>query len=397
MTILVLNQYFPPDRAATAILLGQLSKDLSKKHDVSVICGSPTYSPENSKTDIHMKMKILRIPLIPLSRSNLMVRVLNYFLFLTGALFRALLEPKHDLVMCWTDPPIVGAIGCILKMTKGSNLLFVSQDVHPEAAIAMKQLRNPLMAKILKTVSQFILKTSDSIVALGADMKKKLLAKGCEIHKLHIIPNWQDLKALQPDTGLSFRKALGIDPSTFIVMHSGNIGFSQDFETLLQAAQMTLNEKYIQYLVVGDGGKEREVVQFIQNSKLVNVRHLPYQPNSQLSQSLSAANLHYVSLLPEITGYIVPSKVYGILAVARPMIANVLDECEVASIIREAGCGILVERDAKKLAEEIKAASQNPQKIIQMGTSGRKWLEKHSSREIATQKYDQLILSLHTC
>src|SRR5258706_2691582 len=90
MKILIVNQYFPPDRAATAQLLGQLAIDLSKVESVhvTVICGTPTYAPEGSSFSPDQtsdSLRIRRIPLLPFSRSLLFVRILNYALFLLVA------------------------------------------------------------------------------------------------------------------------------------------------------------------------------------------------------------------------------------------------------------------------------------------------------------------------
>jgi len=393
--ILVLNQYFPPDRSATSQLLGQLVQNLDQHHEVTVICGAPTYDPDASLVQKGMTIKIHRTPLIKISRAFLPIRIINYLLFLTGAVIRALLTPKHDVVMCWTDPPLVGLIGAFVKAVKGSKLLFVSQDVYPEVAIGMGKMNDPFSKLILQTTSRIILKMSDVVVSIGKDMKNRLVAKGCPEYLIHVIPNWQDLEHLQPPQTNLFRETHQISKDVFIVMHSGNIGFSQDFETLLNVAKIT-KDKNILYLIIGDGGRKLEIANTIQSKSLENVKMLPYQPTSLLAQSLSAADLHYVSLIPELTGCVMPSKVYGILAVEKPFITNVTPDCDIAEIAKVSEAGIVGSSDSKMLAEQIIQASNNPEKLKEMGKKGRNWILKNSGRDKSINKYLRTFEKLST-
>jgi len=393
MQILIINQYFPPDRSATAILLGQLAEDLSKTYQVTVICGSPTYAPEQF-TEKPTQLNIIRIPLIKLPRSNLFIRIFNYFIFVFGATFQALFRFAPSIVVCWTDPPIIGLIGALLKLLNKSSFVFVSQDVYPEIAIAAKKMNNPISLRLLKFASQTILKIADAVVVVGRDMEEILVAKGCLKKKLYIIQNWQDLESLKPCTTKTFRQTHQIPEHTFVVMHSGNIGYSQDIKSLLKTAELTKNEKDILYLIVGDGSQKSKLVQWVQYHQLSNVRILPYQPSSVLSESLSAADLHYVSLKPALTGYIVPSKIYGILSVARPILANVSLQSEIAYIVQKADCGILSSSDPMILSKHIIEMSRSRDQLKKWGNSGRQWIETNGGRKKALQAYQSLLTSL---
>ncbi|HLG19333.1 MAG TPA: glycosyltransferase family 4 protein [Bdellovibrionota bacterium] len=394
MKILVINQYFPPDRAATALLLGQLTADLSRSENMTVVCAQPTYNPDSRISENLSRVQMMRIPMLPFSRSNLFVRVINYFLFLFGAVFRTMFLPRHDILLCWTDPPLVGLIGALVSAVKGGTFVFVSQDVYPEIAAAVGKMSDPISRSILRWASSIILNRAAAVVAVGEDMKKRLAAKGCPFRKIHVIPNWQDLEALKPTDPTIFRKANGIPESAFVVMHSGNIGFSQDLETLLAAAQATRDEPDIQFVIVGDGARKNHFEAQAKRMELGNVRFLPYQPGDHLAESLSAADLHYVSLDPKLTGYIVPSKIYGILAVARPVLANVQPGSEVDRIVRSAGCGVVCPPDADEIAKAIRQLRADPHNLKRIGQKGREWIEENGGRKRATERYHALLAAL---
>lgn len=394
MKVLIINQYYPPDRAATAILLGQLVEDLAKHHKVTVICGMPTYAPEEQSPSTPSLEKIIRIPLFKVSRANFLIRLFNYLLYLLGAGIRAITLPRFDVVICWTDPPIIGLLGALLKHLKSSKFIFVSQDVYPEVAQAVGKMNNFASIWLLQRISQIILKSSAVVIAVGRDMKEKLLKKGVPIDRIQVIPNWQDLDHLKPSSGLGFREVQRIDPDLFVVMHSGNIGLSQDFDTLLKTAHLIRDQKNILFMLIGDGARKNNVLQKIEELNLTNVRWVPYQPKSTLDQSLSAGNLHYVSLLPPLTGYIVPSKVYGILAVGRPILANVSPESEIAHVVRDSKSGVISKPDPKNLSQLILDLSQNPARIEEMGKRGRTWVEMQGGRKKAISSYLSLIKSL---
>ncbi len=394
MRVLFINQYYPPDQAATAQLLGQLTEDLAHKAQVSVICGRPTYAPDFNRAESETIHRVIRLPLLPLSRSRILARLFNYLFFLVGASIRALFFPRPDLVCCWTDPPLVGLIGVLLKRMRGCRFVFVSQDVYPEVALAAGKMDDFFSVRLLRWVSRQILGNADAVVSVGEDMKERLISKGCEQEKIRVIPNWPDFDQLFPSSRSEFRRSLGISEDAFVVMHSGNIGYSQDLDALVEAAEITRDESHIQYVVVGDGGRKHQLQETVQERSLTNIHMLPYQPNSRLRFSLSAADLHYVSLLPSFKGVIVPSKVYGILAVGCPILAKVPSGSDTERIVNEAECGWLINQEGDSLGNTVRRLSREPKSLKEKGENGHRWVLAHSGRKRAIDDYWSLIQSL---
>jgi len=175
-------------------------------------------------------------------------------------------------------------------------------------------------------------------------------------------------------------------------MHSGNVGLSQDLDTLLDAAAILQDEPVV-FVIVGDGASKSRLEQRGVDLGLMNLRFLPYQDKGDLSESLGAADVHIVTLKRGLAGYIVPSKVYGILAAGKPFIAAVDDWSEPALIIREHACGLRIEPgDPDALAKAVLELRDHTD-TAQMGARARSALEERFDRGIAVARYLELLES----
>jgi glycosyltransferase involved in cell wall biosynthesis len=285
---------------------------------------------------------------------------------------------------------LIGLIGGILSKIKTAKFIFVSQDVYPDVLVASNQVNFTPVRYLLKWIMKCIYGFADQIVVIGEDMKKLLAQKGVPIFKIQTIRNWQDTNKIHPDSTGSFRKEMGIPDSTFLILHSGNIGYSQDFKTLFVAAKKLQNQRDIQFLLIGDGARLKN----LRKIAPPNIRFLPYQPEDKLSSSLSSADLHYVSLIPSFLGCIVPSKIYGILAAGKPMILVAPEESDVTQIAKESLSGVFCKPDGEEVVSTIQELKNNRERLTQMGKFGLDWMLKNGTREQATSKYKTLLQEL---
>ena len=177
-------------------------------------------------------------------------------------------------------------------------------------------------------------------------------------------------------------------------MHSGNIGLSQSLETLVHAAARLREYPDLQVVFVGEGIKKAGLIDLAHTLGLDNVRFLPYQPVEKLKESFAAADVFVVSLKVGMAGYIVPSKLYGILAAGRPYVAAVEDASEVTGITRKHDCGLLASPgDPGDLAEKILVLYRDRARVRQLGANARAAaLEFDRPRQI--QKYHELFCKL---
>jgi glycosyltransferase involved in cell wall biosynthesis len=222
-------------------------------------------------------------------------------------------------------------------------------------------------------VNQFLVRRAACNVALGETMRQRLIeGKGAPPDRTTIIANWADTSAIVPGPKRNtFSEAHGL-VDRFVVMHSGNIGLSQNLETLVEAAALLRDVPDIQVVFVGDGVRKADLQAQARALELTNVTFLPFTPRERLSESFATADVFVISLQRGLAGYIVPSKLYGILAAGRPFVAAVEDECEVASIVRTQQCGRLAgPGNARDLADQILAFHADRAMAERLGANAR--------------------------
>jgi glycosyltransferase involved in cell wall biosynthesis len=321
----------------------------------------------------HGGVRILRANGTRFSPRRFAGRAANYLSYFASAAVASLSIARHDVVVALTDPPIIGLLGLWTARRTGAKFVFLCEDIFPEVAALVEDFKNPLVNRALDRINRYLIARADAIVALGPRMQRRLVEeKGADPSRITVIHNWADCGAIQPaDKDNAFSRAHGL-VDRFVVMHSGNVGLSQNLDVVLDAADRLRGRDDLVFAIVGDGSKRRVLEAEAARRGLANVRFLPYQPKALLDQSFAAADLFLVSLKPGLEGYIVPSKIYGILAAGRPFIAAVDPSCEVAAIARDARCGVVVTPgDAAALASSVLALYEDRAETAAMGRRAR--------------------------
>jgi len=393
--ILVIQQHFYPEIAATGQLLLDLCEDLVKAgYKVKVITGNPTEIPQEIqrrnilRKENYKGIEIFRLKNTTFNKYRMAGRVLNYLSFHFLVFFRALFSEKPDLVFVLSTPPFISFYGIMLKIFKGSKVIYNVQDLFPDLAVELEKLKNRQFIGFLKKLSELIVRKVDRVVVVGEYMEKRIreeLLGGMRTRTItsandHIITihNWTDgnkIKVLENKEAENnyLKKEWGLE-GKFIVLYSGNIGYLHEFDTVIAAAESLAEEgtKEIVFVFIGEGIKKRYIEEKVREKGLDSILFFPYQPRKMLIYSLGLADVSLVTLKKGFEGMVVPSKIYGILASGRPVIAVVGGESEIVEIIREG-----YYKDREKCRED--------------GLSGRRYFEKNFDRKIATRKYIEVI------
>lgn len=403
MRILVLNQYFHPDASATSQLLTELCEDLAEHHDVFVVTGRPSYNAVEEtgsqglvSKERHGRVRVARVWSTTFDRADMLRRLTNYATYLLSSVVGAFTVRRPDVVIALTDPPPVGLIGAFVARVRGVPFVLVAKDIFPDVAIELKVLRNPALIRVLERVKTVLFRSADRVVSIGRDMDRRIEALGVPRDRIVTIHDWSDGAAVRPLASAStLRTEMGWD-DRFVVMHSGNVGLSQDLETVLDAAALLRDEKDVVFAIVGEGASKEGLQRLAEREGLENVTFLPYQPKTSLAESLGAADVHLVGLRRGLAGAIVPSKVYGILAAGRPFIAAVEHGSEPALIVEEEGCGVRVEPgDPEALANALVGLRDDPDRREAMGRRARQALEARFDRPISTGAYRGMLEDIH--
>jgi colanic acid biosynthesis glycosyl transferase WcaI len=394
--LLVFNQYYWPGVEATAHLLSELCEALAEDYDVTVVTGRlagyesvPDYERRNG-------VAIVRVHSTSYDRSPLHRRAINYFTYVARALRRGLFAvPRPDLVLSMTDPPMVGDVALLVAKRFRAPLVVISQDVFPEIAVELGRLKNPILVRLLDILTRIYLRRADGIVAIGERMKERLATKGVPRPRITVIPNWVDTKAITPQQRTNdWAREHGL-VGRFVVMHSGNVGHAQDLDTLIHATTHVRELDNLSVVLVGTGARYADYVALATRLEADKVLFLPYQPREVLPESLSSADVHFVGLARGLAGYVVPSRLYGILAAGRPVIAAVDDDSEKAQVVREVGCGIVIPPGRPDLlAATLRDLAAGNHDLEEMGRRGRAYVEAEADREIAVERYRRLLASL---
>lgn len=400
MNVCFFNRSYWPDQAATGQLLTELAEDLVNRHGctVSVVAGRALHAPADGQRTRRMfdretrnGVTILRANGTRFSPVRFAGRATNYVSYFTSAALAGFAIGRPDVVVSLTDPPIVGLAARAAARRSGARFVFLCEDVFPEVASLLEDFHSKAVNRTLDHINRSLLRSADATVALGERMRRRLVEeKGAPASRVQVIHNWADCEAIVPGSkDNSFSRAHGL-ADRFVVMHSGNVGLSQNLDLLIEAAARLQSKEKLVVVIVGDGARRPALEREVERRGLANVRFLPYTPKDRLHGSFASADAFVVSLKAGIEGYIVPSKVYGILAAGRPFVAAVDESCEVAAIARDHACGVLAQpNDPDSLAASIVSLYDNPREAQAMGERARR-AALQFDRRVAVQAYYDL-------
>jgi colanic acid biosynthesis glycosyl transferase WcaI len=394
--ILFINQYYWPDHASTAQHLTDLAESFaSRGYDCHVLASQGRYQPGEPRPlayEVREGVHIHRVPATSLGRRGTWARMTDYLSFYAGAMVRALLLPRFDVVVTLTTPPIIGLVGTVLARLKKSRHVYWSMDLHPDASLALGRMSpKSLLGRSMSWLSGFVYRQADRVVALGPYMADRISLKGVASERIATIPVWSERDEIYPTPRDSnpFRKALGLERA-FVAMYSGNLGLAHSFDEFIEVARRLRDRTDIVFLFVGGGPRIAEVKAARDRDDLANIRFLDYVPRSQLQASLGIADVHLISMLPEMTGIVVPGKLYGVMASGRPALFVGPEHCESADTIRDAGCGMTVTPgDTEGLLAALLRLVSDPNLARRMGEKGRSaFLVAHDRKLCCAQWHD---------
>jgi glycosyltransferase involved in cell wall biosynthesis len=393
------NRSYWPDMGATGQLLTELAEGLAADygHDVSVVTApvaSATHPRHRFKPvwrEERNGVRIYRAAGTHFLHGDLAGRIANYLTYFASACAAGLWVRKPDIVVALTDPPIIGFAALLSARRAGARFVFLCQDLFPEVTALVDNFRGGPVNTILERLNRLLVRKADAIVALGETMRKRLVeSKGADPGRITVIHNWADCSRIVPTTKVNgFSLANGLD-TKFVVMHSGNVGLSQNLDTLIDAAGLLRTHPDIVFAVIGDGARRAHLERRVQTESLRNVIFLPYQPKDALTQSFGSADVFVVSLKEGFAGCIVPSKLYGILAAGRPYVAAVESDCEVASVTLANDCGLMAPPgNARALADQILVLYHDRALAERLGGNARRAAASFD-RPLQIQRYERV-------
>jgi colanic acid biosynthesis glycosyl transferase WcaI len=351
---------------------------LSVAHEVTVVCGRPSYEP-TERRDGHLwqtegpsrpgRVKIIRVGSTDYSRARMGRRVLNYLTYVALSAPRAVFEPC-DVVLGMTDPPFEGIVAAFIALLKRKPFVYNIRDLYPDMAVGGSIVSAGLMTRVWERLHRWALRRATRVVVLGEDMRARIVAKGVKVERIVVVRDGAELgeATSQPVVDAEVVRAIRGD-FRFVLLHAGNLGFYGAWETVVAAARKLADEG-IGLVFVGDGAQRAQIEGAAAGCR--NVRFLPFFPASKIASVLEAPDVHIVTIKHGLEGVIVPSKMYGILAAGKPIVAVAPRETDVAAIGEKRGFAVWGDPDdPEQVACAIRRILRDGKQLRHMGEAAR--------------------------
>jgi glycosyltransferase involved in cell wall biosynthesis len=373
--VLLLNLYYPPDTSATAKMAQTVVQALAARHEVTIVCGRPSYHPTDRRTwklwqsEQSARVLVVRVGSTDYPRTQMHQRVFNYLSYVLLAVPQALFLPC-DVLLAMTDPPFEGIVGALLSLLKRKPYVYNIRDLYPDMAVGGALIEPGLLARVWERLHRWALRRAAAVVVLGEDMKNRILKKNVHPERVVVIRDGAEMVSsdtFSPGFDRDVIRAIRGD-FQFVLLHAGNLGFYGAWKTLLEGARL-LGAEGVGVVFVGDG-VERQRLQ-ASASELGNVRFLPFFPESKIPSVFAAADAHLITVKRGLEGVVVPSKMYGILAAGKPIVAVAPEECDVVSLGRKMGFSVAADPDLPgQFAERVREIMHDPSRLTAMGQAG---------------------------
>ncbi|HUQ19474.1 MAG TPA: glycosyltransferase family 4 protein [Gemmatimonadaceae bacterium] len=340
-TFLFLSQVYVPDPAAVGQHLADVAEELARRgHKVTVLTANRGYDDPSQKypgRETIRGVDVRRIPLSSFGKSSIAIRTAGGFLFVLQAILRSVLVRNVDAVVVSTSPPMGSLAAVVIGMLHRARVKYWVMDVNPDQLVTLGLMNEKaLPIRVFNGLNRLILRQADDVIVLDRFMAERIKRKTDIGDKVSVLPPWppEDFDTIPNHGDNPFRKQHDLN-GKIVVMYSGNHGPSNPLTTIIEAAKRVVGDPRMLFLFVGGGIGKREV----ESAGSPNIVSLPYQPQSELRESLSAADVHVVSVGNDSPGIVHPSKVYGAMAAARPILLIGPEQSHIADILDEHDIG----------------------------------------------------------
>ena len=397
--LIVLNQFYAPDYAATGQVAAELCASLAAKGlRIRVVAGEPSYTeaaPDAPAYEVLEGVEVHRVSMGGArGRERLGARLRGFlaFFFRGWRLARALAKAERPgAVVTFGNPPIIAIAAALVARRSKARFAYVLHDIHPDIlrASGSRMLPGPALWAF-DLLHRWTLRRADAIVVLGHGMKRTLVEeKGVDAARVHVIPLWArpELDAL-PD-GAAIREELGVGDDALLVSYAGNMGVMHPLDAVLDAAKLCSGLP-VRFLLVGDGARRAGLAARVAGESIAQVSFLPYQSEERFAEIMAATDLSLVALGPGLEGLAVPSKAYTAMGAGKPFAAIMAPEADVARLAVEHDCGWNVE-SAEELAGLLRDLLDRREELGRRGANGRRAYEERYTRSRAVEEYLEVL------
>jgi colanic acid biosynthesis glycosyl transferase WcaI len=406
--ILIHSIAFSPDGVSTAYIYNDIALKFKEKgFDVVVLTTTPHYNiVEEDLKKQPLKRKLLGLyytsnyrgievkHIFQKKYESSILRILGFIYWHFASFILGLYEKKIDIILSPSPPLTLGYVNIILGKLKGAKVIYNVQEIYPDLLIEEGGLKSKVIISRLKWLEKFVYRHSDKVTTIDKVFYETIVHRFKDTSKLHIIPNFVDTSIYKPSSLVEIEINNNYFPSTnsLKLMYAGNIGHAQDWEQLVKIA-IPLKEEKIEFFVIGEGVMKCYLENEIKAHELTNVHLIPYQPRESMSGLIAYSDLQFIFMSPQTDGHGFPSKVYTIMACAKPMLVCSGANTPIIKFLKGKNCAFLIEesdlnRKTVKTIEILKSIKR--EELIDMGKSGLNEIKLNYSKEVVTDMYIDL-------
>lgn len=402
--VLIHSLVFNPDGVSTAYLYGDIALALKKAgYDVVVLTTTPHYNkveaqikrqplkwmiPGFLKKSDFSGIKVYHVP--QKKFKSTVLRLFGFVYWHIVSFIAALCIRNVDVILSPSPPLTIGLLNVWLGRLKGTKVIYNVQEVYPD----ILGNESGMVFKTLSRMEHYIYNNSSAVTTIDRIFYNTILNRFRDPEKLQIIPNFVDTKLYRPVTGTP-----NLDPSVFVpddslkLLYAGNIGMAQDWATLIELAMRTKGRN-ITYYVIGEGMMRDFLEHSISEFDLTNVHLLPYQPRELMPEIIGFSDIQFIFMEPKIAAQGFPSKVYTIMASAKPMVICSPENTPIVNFLQDISCAkIVTASDATRKANEIATwlSSVTKEELRDMGVRGITEIRGKYAKDAVTKRYCELI------
>lgn len=381
MRILIYSINYFPEPTGIGKYNGEMAEWLANRgHEVVMISAPPYYPwwrvqlPYRSwlyRTELINKVTVHRCPLWVPRQPTGVKRLLHLLSFaLTSIpLLSIQLFRRPDIIVVLEPTLFCAPVALILSRLSGARAWLHVQDFEVDAALGLGLVKAKAAGRTAAKIERWLMNRFDRVSTISGSMLERLVSKGVLQEKTVLLPNWVDVQDIFPLPKASiYRAELGIEDNKCVALYSGNMGEKQGLETLLAAARSLQAESGLLFVLCGAGAARERLMRM--GTGLRNVIWLPLQPVEKLNELLNLADVHLLPQRADAADLVMPSKLLGMLASGRPVLATAYPGTQLAKMV--SSCGKLVEPgNAQEIAQALLELMQAPQERERLGVQAR--------------------------
>jgi colanic acid biosynthesis glycosyl transferase WcaI len=404
LRLLILSIRYAPEFTSNAVVITGLAQQLAARgHQVTVLAGTPhcqlpgvppPYRWRLFRREVHAGVKVIRCWAFPRSEGKV-AKFLNYASFSLTSLMAGLFAARPEAVLVVSPPFWLAFNALVLRGFRGCAVIYNAQDLFPDAYVASREIRDGWLTRMMGALVNRVYRSCDRITVITSSFAKTIAAAGVDPGKVFTIPNFVDTSAITPLPGNnSFRRQHGLDGQC-VVMYAGNIGYTHGAELLVDAASKLSAFPDLVFLVIGGGSRQASLACLARERRLGNMRFLPTQPAELLPQMLASADVFVFTSKPGVGKTSFPSRIYNFLLAARPVVASVDENSDLAQVLRAGAAGLVTAPgNVDDLCRALTTLYHDAALREQLGRRGAEFMARHYSSRAVVEQYETLLEGL---